>query len=151
MCEDALLPRARVFSLIPYVLYCKHRVMDDHAGTRKAHDLSHLLSHPAAIAVNCAFGTRGLVILERALFNSLHRIRKQRLALRAQRFRRSVLVPAIDLDHDLYRLPFPIQPIRLMIHDFSPRASITPMCQKRVMPGQKRVRLGCFLSSSTFA
>jgi hypothetical protein len=66
--------------------------------------------------MNRAFGTGWFIDLVWALINTLHRIIKQLLTFSTQVILRTMMFPAINLNHYLKSMPFPIQAILINFH-----------------------------------
>ena len=73
-----------LFSLIPQMPYCHHRVKKQHPGAGEAHNLAHTLTHIGLVAMNGAFAARTLSLAELAMLQTAVGILEEPAAFIAQ-------------------------------------------------------------------
>ena len=87
-----------LFSLIPQMPYCHHRVKKQHPGAGEAHNLAHTLTHIGLVAMNGAFAAGTLSLAELAMLQTAVGIFKKLPATIAQ-VSVSLFITAIDGNH----------------------------------------------------
>ena len=85
-------------------------MLPEHARSGVTHHDPDLLASRALITMDRALGAGRFFRAEPAAFQSRPGVIQKLPAFRAQPGRRRVMIPAVDFDHRLQRLPFAVQP-----------------------------------------
>ena len=100
------------FPAIDHMVYREDRMAGKHPRARVPHDLPDVLSSRFVVAVDLAVQTRGFVLQLRTVVNLLKCIVQQPLTCTAKIRSPSMHTMAVEFNHDLDGMFFPVRPGR---------------------------------------
>ena len=86
-------------TVIPSVQHRKNRVPVEHSGTCIPHCVLDAFAHRGAVAMCPAAGTGGLLCTKRTTIQPAEGVRQESVAFTAQRAARTVVCPAVNVNH----------------------------------------------------